>query len=339
VPLQDYGVLKGQVIAMQSERHFRSPHTHIHVRSKDGDARIAVNVYSRTQPSDMLFLLNEDFQHPITAGLAQLDLAWHSLPSRSGGVALDYVRGKLLRRSEMHKLPPHRHGPDNDLNDYLQRIIDKAIENPRAHIYAFGRRWGPEDVQDPIFGFSPSWGVHDIHMNQGNLPAFWQDDGTWQDGALLFSFDNYRSWTALFLGFQVQSWKTDHATGRSLTLPPPPPAKGPREISFNEGSVRIIAALVNPIGPDSGHETVTLLNTTPQSVNFDGWQLLDTTGLPYPFGGNLAPGATLVVRLPAKYQLDNYGGTIKLLDPEGQTIDSVEYTQEQAEKAGWTVVF
>jgi hypothetical protein len=39
--------------------------------------------------------------------------------------------------------------------------------------------------------------------------------------------------------------------------------------------VRIIAALVNPVGPAPERETVTLINTSAHDLDLRGWTLLD----------------------------------------------------------------
>ena len=39
--------------------------------------------------------------------------------------------------------------------------------------------------------------------------------------------------------------------------------------------MRIVAALVNPVGPAPEAETVTLLNVTPEAVDLTGWSILD----------------------------------------------------------------
>ena len=51
-------------------------------------------------------------------------------------------------------------------------------------MFAFGQRWGPEQGQrDKIFGFQPGNGIHDIHMNQGNVAAYRNDDGVGRTAA------------------------------------------------------------------------------------------------------------------------------------------------------------
>ena len=53
----------------------------------------------------------------------------------------------------------------------------------------------------------------------------------------------------------------------------------------------------------------------------------------------ITAGAALVVPLPPTVQLGNKGGIITLLDRKGLKVDGVSYTEQQAQKQGWTVVF
>jgi uncharacterized protein YukJ len=69
----------------------------------------------------------------------------------------------------MFTVPATVPGPDNDLADKLDHFVARAAADPAARVYAFGQRWGPEQgTPDKVFGFAPSNGIHDIHMNQGN---------------------------------------------------------------------------------------------------------------------------------------------------------------------------
>ncbi len=339
MPLQHYGVLKGHAVAMRREHHANTPHYQIQIDAGPAHYRIAVNVRSQTAPSELLFLVDDQFKHPITAQLADLPQGWNALPSRPGAAALDYVRGNLFDPSEMRRLPANLPGPDNDLSDQIEHSIGRAIRTRQALVYAFGQRWGPGREPDQIFGFRPGNGVHDIHMNQGNLPAFVRDDGVWQDGGLLIGFAAPEQWVAIFLAFQSQSWNTDDRSGRSL----PRGARPRPQVRPGSGApdqrVRIVGALANPAGPDAGHETVTLLNTTPRAIDLGGWQIADQLDHRHTLAGTLAPGASVVVRLPAAVQLDNRGGIISILDSQGRKVDGVAYTKKQADREGWTIVF
>src|SRR4249919_592482 len=225
MPLTGYGVLRGKVIDRRREGSSDTPHFQIRVDDGDGvDFRIAVNVKSQSAPSELLYRLEDDFRHPITAGLEAFAPGWHDLPRAAGDVNLDYVRGNLFDPALMRPLPADAAGPDNDLPDLLDAHITRAIGDPSADLYAFGQRWGPEDgIPDKVFGFGPGNGVHDIHMNQGNDATFVRDDGVWQDGGLLVRFPAVARWVGIFLAFQSQAWHTDDVTGHAIEGPPPPP--------------------------------------------------------------------------------------------------------------------
>lgn len=340
MPLHHYGVLKGRAVAAKREDNDPTPHYQIQLVANDVNYRIAVNVKSQQSPSELLFLVNDNFQHPLTAGLPLLSQGFTSLQSKPGGQALDFIRGNLFNRLDMRLLPPTLPGPDNDLSDRIEHYVKRAIQESDAFVYTFGERWGPESgKQDKIFGFKPGNGIHDIHMNQGNAPQFAGDDGVWQDGGLLLNFPTTRQWVAIFLAFQSQAWHTDDQTGHPLPdmpNPGPAPQPGPSE---PDHVVRIIGALVNPIGPAPERETVILLNASPDPVNLAGWQIADKLKNKQQLSGTIKSGETLAIALPLTVQLGNKGGIITLLDNRGVKIDGVSYTEQQARKEGWTVVF
>ncbi|QFR01132.1 DUF2278 family protein [Streptomyces phaeolivaceus] len=335
MPLKSYGVLITRAVDTRREGADGTPHHQIHLTDDQGTHyRASVNVKSQEKPSELLYLVEEDFRHPVTDRLTGLASGWNTLPSGPGGPNLDFVRGNLFDPSRMRSLPPHLEGPDNDLADVLDHYVRRAVADPTARLYVFGERWGPESgVKDKVFGFLPGNGVHDIHMNQGNSTRFRKDDGVWQDGGLLIHFPQQSRWVAVFLAFQSQKWTTDDATGHALPGADPRPEPGGR-------AVRIVAALVNPRGPAPEAETVTLLNASPDAVDLTGWRVVDRLG----HGGTvppgaLAPGATLLVPVTDGAQLANHGGEITLLDATGTKAHGVAYTAEQAGREGWTVVF
>jgi uncharacterized protein YukJ len=347
MPLKRYGVLKGKAINKIIGQG-SSPHYEVHLIDDTTDYRIAVNVKSNLAPSELLYLVVDDFKHPIVDKLKSLERGFTPLESGPNGTALDYIRGNLFDPRQMRPLPHNIPGPDNDLNEKIDAYVLRAIGDERASIYAFGDRWGPENEEkDRYFGFLPGNGIHDIHMNQANAGQFVKDDGVWQDGALFFHFPGIdqvgggngaevwpEQWIAVFLAFQSQCWHSDDITGHRL---PACDAVIPPAI---EPAVRIIAALVNPEGDDAGHETVTLINLSPRMVDLSGWFIADKnknrsliTNLV------LSPGATGTVRLDGQgAQLGNRGGVITLLNPVGIKYHGVSYTQEQA-RSGWTVLF
>jgi uncharacterized protein YukJ len=328
MPLKDYGVLKGKAIAAKREEGSQSPHYQVHIVSNSQHYRIAANVKSQDSPSELLFLVKDNFKHPITNGLPNLPLGVTLLQSKPGTQALDYIRGNLFNRLEMRALPASLPGPDNDLSDQIEHYISRAIQEQDALVYAFGQRWGPEPTtKDKIFSFLPGNGIHDIHMNQGNIAPFLGDDGVWQDGGLLMNFPSTDQWVAIFLAFQSQAWHTDDTTGHASPDVPEP-----------DHAVRIVGALVNPIGPAPEHETVTILNASPSAINLQDWQIADKMKNKHKLSGTLNSGSTLVIALPPSVQLGNKGGMITLLDNKGLKVDGVSYTEQEAQE-GWTVVF
>lgn len=217
MPLHKYGVLAGKAVAARREDNEDTPHYQVEMRASSTHYRIAVNVRSSQQPPDLLYLIKEDFGHPILARLTGLPEEFTPLPPQPAGMALDFIRGNLFDRSEMRLLPSQLPGPDNDLSDRIEHYVKRAIDESDAVMYAFGQRWGPEQgVRDKVFDFEPGNGIHDIHMNQGNSAAYRQDDGVWQDGGLILHFPATDQWVAAFLAFQSQAWHTDDATGHAI---------------------------------------------------------------------------------------------------------------------------
>ncbi|OXM69798.1 DUF2278 family protein [Amycolatopsis vastitatis] len=332
MPLNSYGVLSGAVAGIQREGQSDTPHYQIELVDDDGvHYRVAVNVESQETPSELRYCVVEDFRHPITAALPA-GSGWTPLPPGPGGNGLDFIRGNLFDPATLRVLPPDVTGPDNDLADLLDHYVLRAKRDPDVRLHVFGERWGPEDgVPDKVFGFLPGNGVHDVHMNQGNSGAFRRDDGVWQDGGLLLHFGAESRWVAIFLAFQSQSWHTDDTTGHAIDGGPGPQEKIP---------VRVVGALVNPVGPAPEAEQVTLLNASPSEADLTGWRLADraknTCAVP---ATRLAAGATVVVPLTDGVQLGNNGGAITLLDPQGLKVHGVSYTAEQSHDEGWTLVF
>ncbi len=344
MPLKDYGVLKGRPIARRLGSG-NSPHYQIHIADDSGtNYRIAVNVKSKLAPSELMFHIKSHFVHPLVDGLAGLPSGFNPIPSTPSGGALDYIRGNLVQPGLMTPLPHDVPGPDNDLNEKLDQIVQRAMADEPAHVYAFGERWGPENKADAYFGFVPGNGIHDIHMNQGNVGSFVSDDGVWQDGGLLFHFPGAGQWTAVFLKFQSQSWHTDDATGHTITAPKPGEPVNPDPVTpqptedLPDGLVRIVAAMVNSKqSPEK--EWVYLLNSSDRDLTLAGWQIADKQKAKMALSGTLGAGEVLKVDIKAPVALSNKGGIITLLNSKGLKVHGASYSKEQANQPGWTIVF
>jgi uncharacterized protein YukJ len=344
-------VLKGKAIEVRLGAG-QSPHYQVRIIDDTTDYRIAVNVKSQLPPSDVEYIVLEHFQHPITDIVSALPRGFTTLPRQPASGALDFIRGNLFDRARMRPLPFSLPGFDNDLNEKIDRVMQRAVADEDSLVYAFGERWGPEpSVKDKYFGFLPGNGIHDIHMNQGNHERFTHDDGVYQDGGLLVHFPERNEWVAVFLKFQSQSWHTDDRTGHRIApptpprpeppapVPPPPPQPpAPPYVDDPEGLVRIVGALVNATtSPELEH--VTLLNTAPHDIDMKGWALLDTQKKRLALGDVLRAGATRVIEVRQPFALSNKGGVITLVDERGLKVHGVSYTKDQARHPGWTIVF
>ena len=331
----NYGVFKGRALDRKLGAG-SSPHYHIHGLDDGAHFRVSVNFKSKFHPSELLYFVDEDFRHPITDGLRDLALGFTPVRKRMGGLALDYIRGNLFDPAAMKPLPHKAPGPDDDLNDKFDAIIQRAIADERVLLYAFGTRWGPVyRKKDRYFRFTPRNGIHDIHMNQGSHPLFQAKDGVWQDGGLLVQFPRTgrrHRWVAVFLKFQSQAWHTDDETGHAIE----PSLAG---TGTEEGGVRIVAALIHPESSRLQDKTVTLWNGTPVPIDLTNWALCDRRKNIQRLGGRIQSGGTLVIPVAENLRLPSRGGIITLLNRWGIKIDGVSYTKSQGRRRGTTIVF
>jgi len=209
MPIANYGILKGTVIG--HDRDADDDHYQVLVRAGRTLHRVAVNVKSSApkSPSTLLFTSSTSLPAAMTEALRKLPAGFQKLPSRAGGLALDYLRSGIVKPKTMKPLPPDQPGLDNDLKDAIEASVLRALKEPGSLLHALGAKWGPEaNKRDRYFGFLPGNGVHDIHMNQGNSGKYRKDNGVYQDGALVFEFPGAR-WKAYFLAFQSQKFDTD----------------------------------------------------------------------------------------------------------------------------------
>jgi len=342
MPIKNYGVVSGRVfdrvLATKKDEHY-----HILLNRGSNPHEVAINTQSTTPPSQVLFYANLDFQHPITDAILQanLPLGFSPLPSKPGGIALDFIRMNLVDPSAMVPLPATASGNTNDLNDQLDLTVQQAITDTDARCYAFGQHFQDSSGADKYFPeINPATGIHDIHMNQGNPKgSFFNDNGVYQDGGLIFHFPSRNRWAAIFTAFQSESFHTDDTTGDPLTAPGTS-ATDPGQPQ-NATPVHIAAALVNPKGGDPGKEYVLLLNTGADPVDLSGWAIADAHKNRDTIGKHtVQPGDTYRVNLSSHgAQLSNKGGIITLLNAQGLKVDGVTYTKADAAKEGALVDF
>ena len=214
MPITNYSVLRGQPTAGKVVTG-ASTHYQITMQATGGPFTVAVNVQS-SDGSEVLYAILNHFTPPNPAGLLALGAGMHALPSKAGGLALDFVReqvvGKpMITQAQMTLLPKDLEltPQANPMLNAVDTLLNQAVAN-KSTIFAFGSAYADNGKVD---------GIHDIHMNQGNpLNSFGSDNGVWQDGALFLYQPTTKVWTAVFIAFQTESWKTDASGNPEATL-------------------------------------------------------------------------------------------------------------------------
>ncbi|PSM31346.1 DUF2278 family protein [Haliangium sp. UPWRP_2] len=343
----NYGVLKGYAKDFRRDDD-DDPHSELLMVAKGDKHRIAINVRSSRGPESQRlveYVILDDVKHPLLDHARTLGEGWTPMGGTNQGV--DYIRSNLFRATDMKPLPHTQSGPDNDLFEKVEDLIQHAI-SANAPVYAFGDKWGPEPSKpDQYFGFGPGNGVHKIHMNQGDRE---NANAKYQDGALFVEYPSGRT-SGLFMKFQNQAWHTDETHGNPLAdapnaLPIVPALVGaiapwrvvPKESPYH--LARIVGALVNPQGTDEAHEMVTIYNTSSAVINLKGWKILDAHDREEPLSGTVHPGHALnIVFTGHGARLPNIGGTITLLDPRGLKVDGVSYSRKDGRHEGGAITF
>jgi uncharacterized protein YukJ len=206
-----YGVLKCRIVEVTQIKGM-TPHFHIHAIADGVHFRVAINTKSDIYPYEVLYYIDSDFKNELTEKLSSFPFGFYDIgPNVKEEYGLDYIRGNLLDIKKMQPLPDVMPGPDNDLNEKIRNITHKALQSKNAILYAFGKRWGPMGNKDKYFDFTPSDGIHFIHMNQGMVQSQENLSDSWQDGGLLVNFLPENKWTAIFLSFQARCHGSEDA--------------------------------------------------------------------------------------------------------------------------------
>lgn len=226
MPIPNYSVLKGHPTTGKVVSG-ASAHYQITLNTPDEGGQpftVAVNIES-VNGSEVLYAIKPSFTPPNLDDLISLVPGITSLASRPGGLALDFVREviagqPMVTRAQMTLLPiakasahfiseeknlhlSAREERAHDLQNSVVALLNQAVADADSVLYAFGSAFSDGGVVD---------GIHDIHMNQGNpLNNHANENGIWQDGAVLVNLPAQNTWTALFLAFQTESWVTDDA--------------------------------------------------------------------------------------------------------------------------------
>jgi uncharacterized protein YukJ len=327
-----YGMLRARPDRYKREDNASTPHLQIRVLDDGGQPwRIAVNVQSDTGSDVAFWVVDPLAGHPLLASLPAQASGFSSM-ARNAGHALDYVKAPLFDWTLGRLLPPSGTASSDDLQDLLSLYLDQC-KNAGGEIYAFGAKFD-QNLHKPIdieFGNTDGLhGMHDMHLNQGNVGAHAGDNGTFHDGGLILAFpDRY---LGLFLGFQTQRIPTDAAGNAAPGAkplsqilaggpPPPPPTT----------AVYIERALINPSGADPGREIVVLANLATTAQTLTNWRLLDKNARATLVNTTLGPGQSVLITLDGNgVQLGNQGGNLILQDSHNVQVDVVTYTAADA---------
>jgi len=326
-----YGVLRGRPDRYKREDNASTPHLQIRVLEASGQPwRIAVNVQSDSGSNVAFWVVDPLVGEPLLASLPAQRSGFATVP-KNADHALDYVKAPLFDWKLGRVLPPSGNASSDDLQDLLSLYLDQC-KQAGGELYAFGAKFD-QNLHKPIdieFGNTDGLhGIHDIHLNQGNVGSHAGDNGVFHDGGLILAFpDRY---LGLFLGFQSQKIPTDAAGN---------PAPGARAIAEILGggpplpvpsSVYIERALINPSGADAGREIVVLASLATTSQTLTNWRLIDKNNRVTPINTTLRSGESVLIALDGNgVQLGNQGGNLILQDSHNAQVDVVTYTAEDA---------
>src|SRR5688500_16631586 len=104
MPIARHGLLVGRPLHGVPGRGTNA-HYQIHAVADVTEYRIAGNGKWQLAPSEVEYLVDGGFRHPITAALRQRVPGFYRLGSLPADGGLDYIRGNLFDRTRMRPLP------------------------------------------------------------------------------------------------------------------------------------------------------------------------------------------------------------------------------------------
>jgi uncharacterized protein YukJ len=111
MPLASYGVLAGRVVDRRAEGGTDSPHYQVQVRASGVDYRVAVNVLSQLHPSELSYVADEAFAHPLLRELPGVAEGFTLLPRGPGGSRWTSSVRTCSTASGCGRCPPPRRDP------------------------------------------------------------------------------------------------------------------------------------------------------------------------------------------------------------------------------------
>ncbi|MFN3007665.1 DUF2278 family protein [Mycolicibacterium wolinskyi] len=330
----NYGVLRARPDRFVREDDDSTPHLQIRAIDDSGQPwRVAVNVQSNDGSEVVFWVVDPLVGHPVLGGLSGLASGFTVRPATSTA-SLDYVKAPMFDFTLGRALPPSGNANADDLQDLLVLYLNQC-KAATGELYAFGAKFD-RNLNKPIdaeFGNTDGLhGIHDIHMNQGNVGTHAGDNGAFHDGGLLLAFPDRI--VGLFLAFQTQRVPTDAAgaaapgaqpLSRLITGQPGVPTPAAAAPAYLE------RALINPAGADPGAESIVIGSFATTATPLHGWRIVDRNGRETKLDVTLVGGTSAVVVLDGTgVQLGNSGGNLLLVDDQGNQVDSVTYSAADA---------
>ena len=143
MPIPRYGVWRGTATKWEPTE---KDNDHGHITFTDGNASdldCAVDVKSKDHDSRIVFwdVTSFDKAHPVAQKLSKLQPGYHAIADHTAhGLGLDYYQSQLVKPQKGRILPYHENGPDNDILDFLNPILNAAVEQ-EADMYLFGSKY------------------------------------------------------------------------------------------------------------------------------------------------------------------------------------------------------
>ncbi|MEV0296973.1 DUF2278 family protein [Nocardia sp. NPDC050710] len=324
-----YGLLRAEIDRAKREDGEATPHLQIRALDETGQPwRVAVNVESSDGSEVVFWVVDPLIGHPILGSLAAAPSGFTPTAANSAA-SLDFVKAPLFDWTSGRSLPPSGSANADDLQDLLTLYLEQC-KTSGGELYAFGAKFD-RNLHKPIdveFGNTDGLhGIHNIHLNQGNVGRHADDNGAFHDGGLLLSFPDRV--VALALAFQTQRIPTDAVGAAAPGAKPLSQIIGARPgTPVTTSTVYLERALINPVGADPGREAVVVGNLATTTVSLRGWQLVDRNDRITILDTEIPGGASAVIVLDGTgVQLGNNGGNLILRDDHTQ-MDSVTYSAE-----------
>ena len=200
--MEKYILFRGKITGKRYDFD-KNAHYHIEAVGENevGMYDIAVNIGNVTEYNERIYSSNlrvyydEDYKYNRKI-LNEMLIQKKGITEGRRGLNLDYVKMKLFPFENMKLM----RGLDKEkifLTEIIEKNVLEGMYNDDIEVFAFGREYSSKN------------GMHDIHMNQGSRGRHKEKDRAYSDGGLFFYNRKENKWTALFIAFLNQKFKTN----------------------------------------------------------------------------------------------------------------------------------